>query len=85
MKRILLAALAVYKRMISPLLPMACRYTPTCSEYAAEAIVRHGALAGTLLAAGRLCRCHPFGGSGLDPVPEHFGCRCQDGTAARIH
>lgn len=85
MKRLLLAALALYKRIVSPMLPVACRFTPTCSEYAAEAIVRHGALAGTLLAAGRLCRCHPFGGSGLDPVPEHFGPRCPGSSAARSH
>lgn len=71
MKRLLLKLLTVYKQWISPQLPTACRFTPTCSEYAAEAIVRHGALWGTLLALWRLLRCHPLGGRGLDPVPEH--------------
>jgi len=82
MKQALLILLAVYKRIVSPMLPIACRYTPTCSEYAAEAIARHGALAGTLLALGRLGRCHPFGGHGLDLVPEHFGARCVSSGAA---
>ncbi|HSJ33208.1 MAG TPA: membrane protein insertion efficiency factor YidD [Longimicrobiales bacterium] len=58
-----------YQRGISPFLPPACRYTPTCSEYAAEAIRRHGSARGSLLAARRLLRCHPWGGSGYDPVP----------------
>ncbi|MDR3763317.1 MAG: membrane protein insertion efficiency factor YidD [Acidobacteriota bacterium] len=85
MKRVLLALLAFYKRLISPLLPVACRYTPTCSEYAAEAVARHGALAGSLLAAGRLCRCHPFGGHGFDPVPLHLSfCRRPSNPAERI-
>ena len=64
--------LAGYKRWISPQLPSACRFVPSCSEYAAEAVVRHGALRGGLLALWRLLRCHPLGGRGLDPVPEHF-------------
>jgi putative membrane protein insertion efficiency factor len=75
MKRFLLLLLAAYKRWLSPQLPSACRFTPTCSEYAAEAVTRHGALRGTLLTVWRLLRCHPLGGRGLDPVPEHFGCR----------
>lgn len=75
MKRLLLGLLSGYKRVVSPLLPAACRYTPTCSEYAAEAVARHGAGWGILLALWRLARCHPFGGHGLDPVPEHVGCR----------
>jgi hypothetical protein len=69
MRQLLLAALALYKRWLSPLLPAACRYTPTCSEYATEAVARHGATAGLLLALWRLMRCQPFGGHGLDPVP----------------
>jgi putative membrane protein insertion efficiency factor len=86
MKKIMLMALTAYKQYISPQLPTACRYTPTCSEYAAEAIVRHGALGGSLLTLWRLMRCHPLGGRGLDPVPEHFGCRCVERAAAsRIH
>jgi putative membrane protein insertion efficiency factor len=76
MKELMLMLLAVYKRWVSPQLPAACRYIPTCSEYAAEAVTRHGALGGTVLTLWRLLRCHPLGGRGLDPVPEHFGGRC---------
>lgn len=67
--RALLLMIRGYQRGISPFLPPACRYTPTCSEYAAEAIRRHGSARGSLLAARRLLRCHPWGGSGYDPVP----------------
>ena len=59
-----------YQLVISPVLGPSCRYLPSCSDYAAEAIERHGALAGTWLALRRLARCHPWGGSGYDPVPE---------------
>jgi putative membrane protein insertion efficiency factor len=67
--RALLLMIRGYQRGISPFLPPACRYTPTCSEYAAEAIRRHGSARGGWLAARRLLRCHPWGGSGYDPVP----------------
>jgi len=70
LKRGLVALLRFYKAGISPLLPPSCRYEPTCSEYARIAIERHGAGRGSWLALRRLARCHPFGGSGLDPVPE---------------
>ena len=70
LKLLLRGAIRFYKLFISPLLPPACRYLPTCSDYAAEAIEKHGALRGTWLAARRLARCHPWGGSGYDPVPE---------------
>lgn len=62
-----------YQVGISPFLPAACRYTPTCSEYAAQAIQRHGAVRGGWLATRRLLRCHPWGGSGHDPVPDVVG------------
>ncbi len=58
-----------YKRFISPMLPVACRYVPTCSDYALEALERHGPLRGSWLAVKRLARCHPFAGHGYDPVP----------------
>ena len=74
MKRMLLKLLAGYKRWLSPMLPPACRFTPSCSEYAAEAVLRHGVVRGALLTGWRLLRCHPLGGRGLDPVPEHLDC-----------
>jgi putative membrane protein insertion efficiency factor len=61
-----------YKRWISPMLPHACRFVPTCSEYAMEAVEIHGALRGSWLAVTRLLRCHPFARAGHDPVPEHL-------------
>lgn len=67
--RVLLGMIGIYRAAISPLLPPACRYEPTCSEYARIAIERHGAGRGSWLALRRLGRCHPFGGSGWDPVP----------------
>lgn len=63
----------VYKSAISPwaaLFGASCRFTPTCSEYASEALQRHGWLRGGWLACKRLCRCHPLGGHGYDPVPD---------------
>jgi hypothetical protein len=60
------AALGAYKRWISPLLPRSCRFTPTCSEYARLAVIEHGALAGGVLAVGRLLRCHPLHPGGVD-------------------
>jgi uncharacterized protein len=69
LRRSMSTLLRGYKRFVSPLLPPACRFHPTCSEYAAEAIEIHGALKGTVLAAGRLARCHPWSAGGFDPVP----------------
>ena len=67
---VLLGGVWVYQRLISPLTPASCRFVPTCSAYAAEAIRRHGPLKGGRLALARIARCHPWGGSGLDPVPD---------------
>jgi hypothetical protein len=66
---LLLALIAFYRTCISPLLPPACRYTPTCSQYAKEAIQKYGAFKGGWLALKRILRCNPWGGSGYDPVP----------------
>jgi uncharacterized protein len=68
MKPLALALLRLYKRWISPSLPASCRYVPTCSEYAIEAVERFGAICGGAMAAGRVLRCHPFAKGGLDPV-----------------
>lgn len=69
-QRLILALLAGYKLLLSPLFAGSCRYLPSCSEYAREAVVRHGAVKGAWLAARRLSRCHPLGSSGFDPVPD---------------
>ena len=66
---LVVAALRGYKRLISPVLPPACRFAPTCSEYAAEAIEKHGVLRGGTLAVRRLVRCGPWHPGGFDPVP----------------
>jgi putative membrane protein insertion efficiency factor len=66
---LLRGAIRLYQLFVSPLLLPSCRYLPSCSEYAAEAIATHGALRGSWLALRRLLRCHPWGGSGYDPVP----------------
>lgn len=58
-----------YQRILSPLKPPTCRFLPTCSAYAIEALQRHGAVKGGWLATRRICRCHPWGGHGYDPVP----------------
>jgi putative membrane protein insertion efficiency factor len=70
MKRILLALLRIYKIALSPYLGSQCRFLPTCSDYARDAIISHGPARGTWMAACRLCRCHPFAKGGYDPVPE---------------
>lgn len=62
--------LRFYRLVISPLIGSNCRYTPTCSTYAMEALQKHGAIKGTWLAARRIGRCHPWGGSGIDNVPD---------------
>jgi putative membrane protein insertion efficiency factor len=74
-KRIALVPLAAYRRWVSPALPRRCRYEPTCSAYAAQAVRRFGLLRGILLAAWRLVRCNPLSHGGFDPVPERFTLR----------
>lgn len=68
-RRALLIGIRLYQWLVRPLLPAACRFEPSCSRYAHEAVRRHGALRGGWLALRRLARCHPFGGCGVDPVP----------------
>lgn len=68
-KKFLIALLTFYKKGISPYLPHACRYQPTCSEYMSEALEKHGIIKGLYLGIRRILRCHPWGGSGFDPVP----------------
>jgi putative membrane protein insertion efficiency factor len=69
-KRLFLLLIRGYKRFISPLLPPSCRFYPTCSDYAYEAIEKHGLLKGGRLAVWRVLRCNPFGKGGIDPVPD---------------
>jgi uncharacterized protein len=69
MKRMLLAVIRGYQYAISPLLGRNCRYLPTCSEYAAEAVTKYGAIRGSWLGVKRVCRCHPWHPGGYDPVP----------------
>ncbi|MFD2116085.1 membrane protein insertion efficiency factor YidD [Paenibacillus yanchengensis] len=70
MKRIVLAPIHFYRKFISPLKPPTCRFYPTCSTYALEAIEKHGAAKGSYMAAARIAKCHPFHPGGYDPVPD---------------
>ena len=69
MKTVLIYIVRGYRSFISPILPPSCRYEPTCSQYALEALEKYGALRGTYLATRRVLRCHPFARGGYDPVP----------------
>jgi putative membrane protein insertion efficiency factor len=69
MKAILIGIVKLYKAFVSPFLPSACRFHPTCSEYAMQAIEKHGSINGARMAIYRLLRCQPFARSGHDPVP----------------
>ena len=69
LQRLIILPVRFYQRAVSPLLPPACRYTPTCSQYMVEAVAKHGALKGLYLGIRRILRCHPWGGHGYDPVP----------------
>lgn len=68
-KSLVLGSIRAYQLVISPLLPPSCRFTPSCSHYAAEAVMKHGPVRGSALAMSRICRCHPFHPGGHDPVP----------------
>ena len=69
MTRLLVGLIGAYKRLLSPILPPACRFVPTCSEYAAAAIEKHGPVRGVFLAVRRIVRCAPWHPGGFDPVP----------------
>lgn len=69
MKRLMIGLIRFYQYAISPLMGRSCRYYPTCSEYTAEAIKKHGALKGGWMGTKRICRCHPWHPGGYDPVP----------------
>jgi len=74
-RRIVIAPIRLYQTVISPALPRRCKYEPTCSLYAVQAIGRYGILRGLVLAAWRLLRCNPFSHGGFDPVPKRFTLR----------
>jgi len=82
---LLRAVIVGYRHSLSPLIGGSCRYWPSCSTYALEAVDRYGGLTGGRLALGRLLRCHPWGGSGIDPVPDlHHGPACAHRRAGRL-
>ena len=72
MKRLLIGAIRLYRKTLSPFIGQQCRFEPTCSHYGEEAIAKHGALRGTILTVGRILRCGPWSKGGYDPVPETF-------------
>ncbi|MDC0378319.1 MAG: membrane protein insertion efficiency factor YidD [Flavobacteriaceae bacterium] len=73
MKRIIiypfLILIKFYQSFISPLLPSTCRYTPTCSEYSKQCLIKHGLIKGSLMSIRRILKCNPWGGNGYDPIP----------------
>ena len=74
-KQLLLALIRAYRFLLSPWIGNSCRYWPTCSHYAEEAVTRYGAARGSWLMAARLGRCHPYAAGGVDPVPDQFSWR----------
>jgi uncharacterized protein len=84
-KRALLGTIGAYRRLISPALPRRCKYEPSCSSYAAEAIEKFGVARGLLLACWRLLRCNPFSHGGFDPVPKRFTLRVGPLDPAKYH
>ena len=79
MRGLIKAIIQTYRWLISPLLGPSCRFYPTCSAYALEALDRHGAMRGSWLAVRRLLRCHPFNPGGFDPVPDAHACAAVKG------
>ncbi|WP_155285993.1 membrane protein insertion efficiency factor YidD [Lacticaseibacillus zhaodongensis] len=75
MKTIMIGLIHFYQRFISPLFPPSCRYYPTCSQYAIDAVGKHGAILGLIMGTARILRCNPFVRGGYDPVPDHFTLR----------
>jgi putative membrane protein insertion efficiency factor len=73
--RLLAVPVLMWRWGVSPFLPPSCRFAPSCSQYALEALARHGAIEGSRLVLARLARCHPWGGHGYDPVPERVPAR----------
>jgi uncharacterized protein len=84
-KRTVLSLIAAYQRWLSPMLSPRCRYEPSCSAYAAEAVTRFGSARGLLLACWRLLRCNPFSHGGFDPVPDRFTLRVGPVDPAKYH
>ncbi len=68
LRKIFVIPILLYQYLISPLIPISCRFNPTCSQYSKEAIIKHGIFKGLILSIKRIIRCHPWGGSGYDPV-----------------
>lgn len=79
------ALIRVYQWCLSPFMVPHCRYLPTCSDYAQEALAEHGLISGGTLALRRICRCHPWGGSGFDPVPAASDSSAASQTASPCH
>lgn len=77
MKIVIIYIVKIYQKVISPLFPPSCRYSPSCSTYMIQAIEKHGAAKGSLMGTARIFRCNPFFKSGRDPVPDHFTLKRQ--------
>jgi len=83
--RLLSLPVYLWRWVVSPVCPVACRYAPSCSAYALDALRHHGALRGSWLALRRLLRCHPWGGSGFDPVPPRAAARARSSLRLSSH
>ena len=85
MRRVVVAPILAYQRLVSPALGRRCKYEPTCSAYAVDAVERFGVARGALLAAWRLLRCNPFSHGGFDPIPDRFTLRTGPVHPAEYH